>query len=77
MKKIKMLWDFKGQDAVKTAEHQCIHLKDFFNRESISFDAIEIEKYSDLHVAAYAIVDENSVELLRKTLKPNRGQLAD
>ena len=55
MKKIKMIWDFRGPDALKTAEHQCVHLKDFFIKDKIEFYQIEI---------------------LRKTLKPNRGQLA-
>jgi|SaaInlV_130m_DNA_3_1039695.scaffolds.fasta_scaffold159811_1 hypothetical protein len=76
MKKIKMLWDFRGSDALKTAEHQCDHLKDFFIKDKIEFHQIEIEKHSDLFVSAFAVVDEEYVEILRKTLKPNRGQLA-
>lgn len=76
MKKIKMIWDFRGPDALKTAEHQCVHLKDFFIKDKIEFYQIEIEKHSDLFVSAFAVVDEEYVEILRKTLKPNRGQLA-
>ena len=72
-----MLWDFRGLDALKTAEHQCIHLKEFFEKEKIQFDIIELEKQSDLFVSAFAVVNEADVEVLRKTLKPNRGQLAE
>lgn len=76
MRKIKMLWDFRGQDALKTAEHQCIHLKEFFNREKMSFHEIDVEHYSSIHIAAFAVVNEDKVSVLRTTLKPNRGQLA-
>lgn len=76
MRKIKMLWDFRGPDALKTAEHQCIHLKEFFVKDGIHFHSIELEKQSDVMVSAYAIVNEEDVEALRSTLKPNRGQLA-
>ena len=77
MTKIKMLWDFRGPDALKTAEHQCIHLKEFFEKEGIEFHHIKTEKQSDVFVSAFAIVNETDVEVLRKTLKPNRGQLAN
>ena len=33
--KIKLIWDFKGEDAKKIAEHHQIHLKEFGLKESI------------------------------------------
>ena len=28
-RQIKLIWDFKGPDALETAKHHCIHLKEF------------------------------------------------
>ncbi|MBL4624268.1 MAG: hypothetical protein JKY42_03900 [Flavobacteriales bacterium] len=77
MRKIKMFWDFRGQDSLKTAEHQCIHLKEFFIKEGIEYHQIETDKQSAVFVSAFAVVNEKDVEVLRTTLRPNRGQLAE
>ena len=36
MRKIKLIWDFRGQAAAKTAEHHEIHLKEFLETEKYS-----------------------------------------
>ena len=33
-RKIKLIWDFKGHFAAKTAEHHEIHLKEFLEKEN-------------------------------------------
>ena len=33
MRQIKLIWDFRGQAAAKTAEHHEIHLKEFLDKE--------------------------------------------
>ncbi len=35
--KIRLVWDFRGADALKTAEHQLIHLVEFMKKEDISY----------------------------------------
>lgn len=32
-RKIKLIWDFKGESGLKTAEHHAKHLKEFADRE--------------------------------------------
>ena len=32
MRKLKLIWDFRGPDALKTAEHHEIHLKEYSAR---------------------------------------------
>jgi len=32
-RQIKLIWDFRGQAAVKTAEHHEIHLKEFLDKK--------------------------------------------
>ena len=34
-KKIKLLWDFRGPEAFKIAEHHCIHLREYAEKEKI------------------------------------------
>ena len=43
-KKIKLLWDFRGPDAKKTAKHHTIHLKDFARVENLTFHEIDIQE---------------------------------
>lgn len=76
MGEVKMFWDFKGPNSKKTAEHHCIHLKEFFEVEEIQVQIIEVEEYTPMFSAAIAIVDEEHVSKCREQLKPNRGQLA-
>ena len=35
--KIRLVWDFRGADSFKTAEHQLIHLVEFMIKEDISY----------------------------------------
>ena len=37
MQKIKLLWDFRGPNAKKIANHHLKHLKDFFKVEDKKF----------------------------------------
>ena len=35
--KIRLVWDFRGLDSFKTAEHQLTHLVEFMKQEKIDF----------------------------------------
>ena len=35
--KIRLVWDFRGDDSLKTAEHQLTHLVEFMKKEDISY----------------------------------------
>lgn len=75
-RKIKLIWDFKGPVSVKTAEHHCIHLKEFATIERLHFYEIDFSIISDMHTIAFIIVDEIDMKTYRDALKPHRGQLA-
>ena len=34
MRKLKLIWDFKGQDGIKTAEHHDVDLNEFVAAEN-------------------------------------------
>lgn len=74
MKKLKLIWDFHGPDAQKTAEHHEIHLKQFISREKLPLNITGTERLSDLHSIAFLVVHENEMLPVRDALKPHRGE---
>ena len=73
-RKLKLIWDFKGPDSARTAEHHAIHLGEYVKNNHLSLttgsEAINTE-----HHIAYLLVDENEMRPLRDALKPHRGQV--
>ena len=76
-RKLKLIWDFKGSVAQKTAEHHCIHLKEFSTIEKLHFYKIDYTVLSETHTIAFIIVDEIDMKTYRDALKPHRGQLSE
>lgn len=75
MRKLKLIWDFRGPDANKIAEHHVIHLKEYIQLEKLNITITGIESLSDLHTIAFLVVDEDQMKPLRDALKPHRGQV--
>ena len=75
-RKLKLIWDFKGTASLKTAEHHCIHLKEFAEIEQLHFYEIDFLTISEMHTIAFITVDEVDMKIYRDALKPHRGQLA-
>ncbi len=73
MKKLlKMIWDFRGPDAYKTAEHHEIHLKQYMEKENIS-GTTGITEESELHTFAFMIIAEQDMIKVRDELRPHRA----
>lgn len=75
MKKIKLIWDFRGPDAAKIAEHHEIHLKEYITLEKISLNITGFEVVNELHAIAFMVVTEDSMIAVRDALKPHRGAI--
>ena len=75
-RKLKLIWDFRGPSSQKTAEHHCIHLKEFAQIEKLHFYNIDFTILSEMHTIAFITVDEIDMKIYRDALKPHRGQLA-
>lgn len=73
-KKLKLIWDFRGPDAAKTAEHHEVHLKEFIEKEKLSLNITGTESYSEIHCIAYLVVFEKDMISIRDALKPHRGE---
>ncbi len=74
-KKIKLIWDFKGPAALKTAEHHEKHLKEFISLEKLDLNITGYKEYTEMHSIAYLVVNESEMISVRDALKPHRGEL--
>ncbi len=72
--KAQLLWDFRGPDALKTAKHHLIHLKEFASTEGIYETQFELIENSSVFVSAAMVVSLDMVNDLRARLHPHRGK---
>jgi len=75
MRKLKLIWDFRGPVGHKTAEHHLIHLKEYIQHNSLDITITGVETLSEMHSIAYLVVDESEMKPIRDALKPHRGQV--
>lgn len=73
-RKIKLIWDFFGEDGLKTAEHHAIHLKEFSEKEKIETFGIGTEAQENETTSAFLVVAEENMIIVRDALRPKRGQ---
>ena len=74
-RQIKLIWDFRGPSAAKTAEHHEVHLKEYIAIERLSLNITGFEIISEMLAIAYMIVEEKDMILVRDALKPHRGEV--
>ncbi len=74
-RKLKLIWDFKGPAAGKTAQHHEIHLKEYIEIQKLSLKITGYQDFSDMHSIAYMVVTDSEMKSVRDALKPHRGQL--
>lgn len=75
MRKLKLIWDFRGPNGQKTAEHHLIHLKEYIQLEKLDISITGVEVFSEMHSIAFLVVDEAYMKPIRDALKPHRGQV--
>lgn len=75
MDKIKLIWDFRGPACSQTATHFKIHLIEFFESEQLELILSGIEVVNEFHHYTYAVIEKKNLEVIKSSLKPNRGQL--
>lgn len=73
---IKLLWDFRGEDAKETATHHTIHLQEFSEKENLAFLEIGILEKNPMLASAFITVSEENMKTYRDALKPHRGEIA-
>ncbi|AXT53417.1 hypothetical protein D1818_22270 [Aquimarina sp. BL5] len=74
-RKLKLIWDFRGPAASKTAEHHEIHLKEYIISEKLSMNITGYQDINEMHSIAFMVVADSEMKMIRDALKPHRGQL--
>lgn len=74
-RKIKLIWDFKGPDALEMAKHHCIHLKEYAAIENLFFHEVNHKEINPMFFIAFITVNESDMKTYRDALKPHRGEL--
>ena len=75
MNKLKLIWDFRGPDALKIAEHHVVHLTEYITIQKTDLNITGFEKIAELHAIAFMVVNEQEMKSIRDALKPHRGQM--
>lgn len=75
MRKIKLIWDFRGEMAAKTAEHHEVHLKEFIEAEKLELNITGFEILNEMYAIAFMVVEEKDMIMVRDALKPHRGEV--
>ena len=75
-RKIKLIWDFRGPEALEIAKHHCIHLEEFAVKEKLTYYEISSNSISEMYCIAFITVDEKDMITFRDALKPHRGEVA-
>ena len=75
MRNLKLIWDFKGPDALKIAQHHEIHLKEYIQQEKAPVSITGTEIINEMHAIAFLVVKEVDMKPIRDALKPHRGQV--
>jgi hypothetical protein len=76
-RKIKLIWDFRGESAAKTAEHHAIHLNEYLENEKRTLEKTGFEILNEMHAIAFVVVEEKDMIRFRDALKPHRGEVCN
>jgi len=75
MRKIKLIWDFRGPAAAKTAEHHEKHLKEYIAIEKLPLEITGFQILNDMHAIAFMVVTDVEMIGVRDALKPHRAEI--
>jgi len=74
-RKIKLIWEFHGPDAARTATHHEIHLKEYIKNNDLDLQITGVEPIDSNFSRAYMVIHEEHLQKTRQALKPHRGQV--
>lgn len=74
-RKIKLIWDFRGPEALPTAKHHGIHLEEFAKKEKLNYHKVGTTELSSSLAIAFVVVDEKDMVTYRDALIPHRAEV--
>ena len=72
---IKLIWDFRGMDAAKIAEHHEVHLNEYIAAQKLAMNITGFEILNEMYAIAFMVVVEENMIQVRDALKPHRGEV--
>ena len=72
---LKIIWEFRGGDALETANHHKVHLEDYFRTKKVTHFGIGVEEVSNAYAVAFVIIDRALLQEIKNDLKPHRAFL--
>lgn len=75
MRQLKLIWDFRGPDALKIAEHHEIHLKEYIAIEKTALNITGFQQINEMLSIAFMVVNDSEMKPIRDALKPHRGEV--
>lgn len=71
---VKLIWDFRGPTAEKTAKLFELRLQEYMVNEELEPRITGIKSLSPRHAIAYMVIPEFRLQEVKKELKPQRGE---
>jgi hypothetical protein len=75
MRKIKLIWDFRGPESAKIAEHHEKHLKEYIAIEKLPLNITGFDVHNEMHATAWMVVTDDFMIPVRDALRPHRGEV--
>ncbi len=75
-RKIKLIWDFRGPEALEIAKHHVVHLEEFTVKDKLFFYETDVEPVNEHYCIAFITVKEEDMIKYRDALMPHRGEVA-
>ena len=71
---VKLIWDFRGADALAFAKHHAHHLNEFFAAKELIGHIADSEELQPMHATAFVLTNRQNMITLRDQLKPHRAE---
>ena len=75
MRKVKLIWDFRGDNTLEMANHYKKHLIEYFESKEINLIKSGVDQINEDYHLTYALVEETDVNIVKHPLKPHRALL--
>ena len=72
-KKVKLTWNFSGNDSKKIADHFLIHLNEYIKHNDIIFFDMSVHILNEFSSTAYIIINQENLIKIRDDLRPHQA----
>ncbi len=74
-RKIKLIWDFRGPDALEIAKHHDKHLQEYIKSEDLIPKISGHQPINENYSIAFMVVEEANMIPVRDALLPHRAEV--